>query len=176
MFQFIHVYMDVWIGWWTNSLYWGDGWKQPNIHRKLGFLEFLVLEKDKYSPPQCFFHCFFPGQPMLSKRHDWVSMGLWEEFFNFIDAFQCVSRFHSNFTPITAWVYSTGHFADAYKCAIVSRVPEMRLFLSHWVRMKRRNKLALAVFDLLHAQKGFISYWIHPKNPPDIYNPISIQL
>ena len=104
-------------------------WKNTNIHH-----------------PSVSFAAFFPVNRCFPKRTiEFRKWDLWRSFFNFLDTFQCVSRFHSNLTPITAWVYSTRHFPDAYKCARVSRVPEMRLFLCHWVRMNKRNKLALAV-------------------------------
>ena len=132
-------------------------WLETTKHsQKTGFLGVPGTGKRRIFTTPVFLSLLFSRSTDAFQKARLSFHGTLGGVFQFYRCLPMCFTFHSNFTPITAWVYSTRHFADAYKCAIVSRVPEMRLFLSHWVRMNRRNKLALAVVDLLR-------YYMHKK-------------
>ena len=123
---FIHPIINWYFNWMLNLFFTWEmiGNNQTSMENSLFGVPGTGKNKGHtYSPPRCVFvHCFYSGQQMLSKRQDWVSMGLLGAFCIFIPF---SLQFHSHH-----WLslLLTKHFADAYKCAIVSSLPERDCF------------------------------------------------
>ena len=124
----IHSFIHGCFNWMMNQIFILGRWLETTKHPwKTGCLEFLLLEK-KHKYSRVSFTAFFRSKDAFQKAR--LSFdGTLGGVFSFYKCLPMCFTFHSNFTPITGWVYSTRHFADTYKCAIVSSVREMIYYI-----------------------------------------------